>query len=80
MGNQSSAKKQINELYVYRKIKMNVFTKKGKSKSLDYIIVGVFGNTELQLTFKLRSVKIPCPIPYMEDIEIVLEKDFSTSS
>lgn len=72
------ALKQLNELYVSKRITL-VVQHRGKPREIKYYITGLVTPQEDSVTFKLKALKSPNVIPKnMNNIDIVLEHDFAT--
>ena len=66
--------RKIYELYVNKKVTLFIPYKR-KTRSIKYVIVDCFG-TEMQLFFKLKSIKYPCEIPNMHNITMEALNEF----
>lgn len=66
--------KKMNELYVTKQITLIVYHRK-KLKEIRYMITGIHSN-EMQMVASLKSMKYPCDIPNLENIEIRMDNEF----
>jgi hypothetical protein len=68
----------MNELYVSKKVTL-LIPYRGKTREVPYLITGMFG-TEFQVTAKLKSIKCPCEVPKLGNIELRLNNEFPTKT
>lgn len=70
--------KKMNELYITKKVTI-VLPYRGKTREMQYVVIGYVGN-QMKMSFYLKSIRYPCPIPKFENISIELENEFPIKS